>query len=92
MKEELKENEKSVKNTLNTIFRGGSLILKGGLTIGIGIIGAITLFISAPWLSADNAIIQFMCGGTMLLITFVVGLMFLMGAVWTLQDLIGWTR
>jgi hypothetical protein len=81
----------SIKNDMNTIFRSGSLLIKSGITLGLGGVGLLSGVFAVSWLVSDVPAIQYICGGSMLIITFCIGLLFLFGSVWTLQDLVNWT-
>lgn len=80
-----------LKNNMNTIFRGSSLIIKSGLTFGLFVMVGMFLVLSIPFF-AEDGFLQLICGLPLVAIAFIIGIIGLIAGVWTLQDLIGWTN
>ena len=82
-----------LKKNMNTIFRSGSLLIKGGITLGLFISVLISGLLTSHFLKEEfGSVVNGLCGFPFIIITFGLFIIFLFGGAWTLQDLIKWTE
>ena len=81
-----------MKKDMNTIFRSASLLIKGGISIGIFVLVLISGLITYHFITYEEGVVSGICGFPFLIITFGIFIIFLFGGAWTLGDLINWTK